>query len=80
MLMRLRLLLGSAAGAALLLLVLCLGSQNLSTRLKLNLGLGQTAPLPSGFVVGVAVVMGVVSGGWVTALMLPVVDQEPGRE
>ena len=52
--LRLRLLLGSVLGGGLLLLVLCLGAQNLEQRPRLNLGFAQTAPLPSGFLVGVA--------------------------
>jgi uncharacterized integral membrane protein len=71
MLLRLRLLLISLSGAGLLLLVLCLGAQNLSDRQVLNLGIGRTAPLPSGFLVGVSVVVGVLSGGSLAAALLP---------
>ncbi len=80
MLLRLRLLLTCLGGGTLLLLVLCLGAQNLHTRVSLNLGLGRTPELPSGFVVGVALVIGVISGGTATALLLPRADQLPGRE
>ena len=75
MLLRLRLLLASLGGGALLLLLLCLGAQNLDRRTSLNLGLGRTAELPTGFVVGVALVLGVISGGAATALLLPGRDQ-----
>lgn len=81
MLLRLRLLLGSLGGGSLLLLLLCLGAQNLEDRPTLNLGLGRTAPLPSGFLVGVAVVLGVISGGSSVALLAPSRrDQLPGNE
>ena len=80
MLVRLRPLAGSVAGGLLLLLVLCLGGQNLSDRPQLWLGFGRSAPLPSGFLVGLALVVGVISGGTATALLLPTADQDPGRE
>ena len=71
MLLRLRLLLASLGGGVLLLLILCLGAQNLDQRASLNLGFGRTAELPTGFLLGVALVIGVVSGGAATALVLP---------
>ena len=71
MLQRLRLVILSGGGAGLLLLVLCLGAQNLSERRVLNLGIGKTAPLPAGFIVGVSAVLGVLSGGSVAAMLLP---------
>ena len=71
MLQRLRLFLLSCGGAGLLLLVLCLGAQNLSERRVLNLGFGKTAPLPTGFIVGVSTVLGVLSGGSLAALLMP---------
>ena len=70
MLVRLRLVGGSLVGGALLLTVLCLGAQNLEQRTRLELGFGQTAPLPSGFLVGVALAIGVISGGSSAALLL----------
>ena len=79
MVLRLRLLLTCLGGGALLLLLLCLGAQNLN-RTSLNLGVGRTPELPSGFLVGVALVIGVISGGSATALLLPRGDQLPGRE
>jgi len=71
MLQRLRLVMLSGGGAGLLLLVLCLGAQNLNERRVLNLGIGKTAPLPTGFIVGVSAVLGVLSGGSVAAVVLP---------
>jgi len=69
--LRLRLLLGSLLGGSLLLTMLCLGAQNLDQRERHNLGFGQTAPLPSGFLVGLALAVGVISGGSSVALLLP---------
>ncbi len=80
MLLRLRLLLASLGGGLLLLVILCLGSQNLNQRASLNLGFGRTAELPTGFLLGVALVIGVISGGTTTALLLPRSPQDPGRE
>ena len=71
MVQRLRLFLLSCGGAGLLLLVLCLGAQNLSERHVLNLGIGRTAPMPTGFIVGVSTVLGVLSGGSLAALLTP---------
>ena len=76
MLIRLRLLLLSLGRGLTLLLVLCLGAQNLNDRHRLNLGVGQTAPLPSGFIVGISLVLGIVSGGSVVALLTPAPDQD----
>jgi uncharacterized integral membrane protein len=75
MLLRLRLISASLTGGLLLLLLLCLGAQNLDRRPQLNLLVGRSAPLPVGFVVGVALVIGVISGGCSAALAGP--DQEP---
>ena len=77
MLLRLRLLLGSLLGGTLLLIALCLGAQNLEQRTRLNLGFAQSAPLPSGFLVGVALAVGVISGGSTAALLFPRRDQRP---
>lgn len=72
MVLRLQLLLSSLAGGLLLLGMLCLGAQNLNDRPSLNLGFGQrSAPLPSGFLVGIALVLGVISGGSCGAVLTP---------
>jgi len=71
MLLRLRLLMITLGSGSALLVVLCLGAQNLSDRYRLRLGIGETAPLPAGFVIGVSAVLGVVSGGSLTALLIP---------
>jgi hypothetical protein len=80
MLLRLRLLIGSLLGGTLLLVALCLGAQNLDDRRSLQLGVGRSAALPTGFVVGVALAVGVACGGAAAALLLPRGDQLPGRE
>lgn len=72
MLLRLRLTLASLIGGGVLLLLLCLGAQNLETRPQLNLGVARSAPLPVGFVIGIALILGVISGGTSTALLMPV--------
>lgn len=78
MILRLRLLFGSLLGGSLLLLAVCLGAQNLEDRPTLNLGVARSAPLPSGFLVGLALAVGVISGGGSAALLLPGDDQESG--
>jgi hypothetical protein len=80
MLLRLRLLLASLGGGLLLVLILCLGAQNLEERPRLWLGFAGTAPLPAGFLVGLALAVGVISGGCSAALLAPRPDQLPGRE
>ncbi len=80
MLLRARLLLASLGGGILLLLILCLGAQNLEDRPRLWLGVGSSTALPSGFLVGVALAVGVVSGGCSVALLAGRPDQLPGRE
>lgn len=76
MLLRLRLLLGCLAGSLLLFVLLCLGAQNLDDRVSLRLGPGRSAPLPTGFLIGLAVVLGVVSGGSSVALLMPLRQQQ----
>ena len=71
MLLRLRLLLITLGGSVALLVVLCLGAQNLSERYMLKLGVGTTAPLPAGFIVGVSTVLGVISGGSLAVVLMP---------
>ena len=71
MLLRLRLLLITLGGGAALLVILCLGAQNLSDRYRLKLGIGKTAPLPAGFIVGVSTVLGVISGGSIAVVLMP---------
>lgn len=71
MLLRLRLLVLSVGGGLLLLLILCLGAQNLNDRHSIRLGSARSVPLPSGFLVGVSLVLGVISGGTTLAVLMP---------
>ena len=63
MLLKFRLLAITLTSGGLLILVLCLGSQNVNNRQSLNLGLTSTAPLPTGFLVGLSISLGVIGGG-----------------
>ncbi|SAY38818.1 hypothetical protein [Candidatus Synechococcus spongiarum] len=70
------LLLGTGWGVGLLMLLsLSLGAQNLersSERLRLDLGFGRnTVPLPSGVIIGVGLIAGVVAGSSASALAWP---------
>jgi hypothetical protein len=80
MLQRLRLVIGSLMGGGMLLVALGRGAQNLEERRQRQLGGGRTAALPTGFVVGVALAVGVASGGIAAALLVPGRDQLPGKE
>ncbi len=71
MLLHLRLLAITFTSSLALLLMLCLGAQNLSERHALKIGNATTAPLPSGFIIGVSIVLGVISGGTITTLKVP---------
>ena len=68
MFVRARLLVASLMGGSLLLVILCLGAQNLDQRPSLNLGFSRSAPLPAGFLVGVALVSTAGQGPLVLAL------------
>ena len=69
-LIQLRLLTITLGNGALLLSMLCLGGQNLSDKVSLTLVASNTVPLPSGFVVGAALIVGIVSGGSTAAVLL----------
>ena len=69
--LKLKLMTLSLASGLLLLVMLCLGAQNLNERHSLKLGIAKTAPLPTGFLVGISIIIGVVSGGATAALLLP---------
>ena len=71
MFLRLRLLLFSLGTGTLLLVLLCLGAQNLSDRHSLRVGSFRSASLPSGFLVGVSLVIGVISGGSAISVLMP---------
>ena len=76
MLIRLRLILLSLGSGLTLLLVLCLGAQNLNDRHRSNFGVGSSAPLPSGFIVCVSLVLGIIIGLCVAAVLAPAPDQD----
>ena len=70
MLLKLRLLSITLTSGCLLLLVLCIGSQNHINRYKLNLGIASLPPFQNGFLIGLSITLGVVSGGISKTLMI----------
>ena len=70
MLVRLRLITITLGASIALFLMLCLGAQNLSDRHSLKIGNATTAPLPSGFIIGTSIILGVITGGTTTALII----------
>tara|TARA_Y100001968_G_scaffold49248_1_gene39613 strand:+ start:2631 stop:2849 length:219 start_codon:yes stop_codon:yes gene_type:complete len=70
MLIRLRILATVFSTAVLFLLVLCLGSQNINNRTKINIGVTSIAPLPTGFVAGMSVICGILSGGSTASVLI----------
>ncbi len=69
MMMKFKVLITTITSSLILLIVLCLGSQNLSNRHSINLGLGKTAPFPIGFIVGISLISGVITGGITSTLL-----------
>ena len=60
------------SNSGLLLLMIALGSQNLSNSHNINFGLYTTKEAyPSGFIIGISTVLGSISGGITTILLLP---------
>ena len=57
------------ATAILLIFFLCLGSQNLVSRYRVNLIFNKTVSLPIGFIVGSSITFGIISGGLTSILM-----------
>jgi hypothetical protein len=70
MLQRARLVVASLVGAGVVVVAVCLGAQNLTDRPSLRLGVVRTAPLPSGFLLGMALAAGLLSGGGAVAVAL----------
>ena len=70
MFFRLKLLTLNIATALFLFFFLCLGSQNLSKKHKLNLIRNETVPLPIGFLIETSFTLGVLSGGSTSVLMI----------
>ncbi len=56
--------------AILLIFFLCLGSQNLSKRYRLDFLINKTVSLPIGFLIGTSFTLGLVSGGLTSVLMI----------
>ena len=72
MMLKLKLISITFISSLILLLVLCLGSQNLKDRHILKLSnTVKTVPLPTGFLVGVSIITGVITIGTATALITP---------
>ncbi|ABX09212.1 hypothetical protein [Prochlorococcus marinus] len=69
MLKKLLLVFFTFANASLILLVLCLGTQNLNSRKSLNLGFSSTSSYPTGFIVGMSITLGFISGGCTAAVL-----------
>tara|TARA_Y100001968_G_C19362729_1_gene720716 strand:- start:429 stop:677 length:249 start_codon:yes stop_codon:yes gene_type:complete len=69
---RLKILFLSFTSSLIFLFVLCLGSQNLQDRKNLNLVFSETAKLPTGFLIGISLVIGIMSGGTAAAILLPI--------
>ena len=76
MLLKIKLLTFNVMCSLLLIFFLCLGSQNLNQRYKLNLLFNETVELPNGFIVGIAFTLGFLSGG-VTASLKAKEGREP---
>ena len=70
MFLKLQLIFFNLANSILLILFLCLGSQNLDKRYKLNFLTTETVKLPIGFLVGVSFTFGCLSGGISSTLMM----------
>mgnify|MGYP001372180117 FL=1 len=70
MLLKIKLLTFNITTSLLLILFLCLGSQNLDNRYKLNLLFNETVQLPSGFIIGISFTLGFLSGGLTPTLSL----------
>ena len=56
--------------SALLIFFLCLGSQNLNGRNVLDLGFSKTPSYPNGFILGISLTLGLISGGSTSTLLV----------
>ena len=70
MLLKLKLFTFNISIVALLITFLCLGSQNLDKRHRLNFILNETVELPIGFIIGISFTLGFLSGGFTSALTM----------
>ncbi len=69
MVKKLLLFFSSIANTALLVLMVSLGSQNLSSKHSINLGFSSTEKYPSGFLIGMSISLGYLSGGLTTSFL-----------
>ncbi len=70
MIKKLLIITNSITNTTLLVCMICLGSQNLSNKYSLNLGFGVSEKYPSGFLIGISVSLGYLSGGVTSSLFL----------
>ena len=70
MLFKLQLLTLNLATAILLVFFLCLGSQNLNKRYKIDFIVNKTVSLPLGFLIGTSFTLGLMSGGLTSVLII----------
>ncbi len=61
----------SISNTILLVFMLSLGSQNLSTKHSISLGITSTEEYPSGFLIGISLALGSLSGGLASFSLLP---------
>ena len=69
MLFKLKLLTLNLTTALLLVFFLCLGSQNLNKRYRINFLINKTVSLPIGFLIGTSFTLGLMSGGLTSVLI-----------
>tara|TARA_Y100001968_G_scaffold150127_1_gene137344 strand:+ start:1224 stop:1460 length:237 start_codon:yes stop_codon:yes gene_type:complete len=70
MFLKLKLLTLNISTAILLVFFLCLGSQNLGKRYRLDFFINKTVPLPIGFIVGTSFTLGLITGGLTSVSMI----------
>ena len=70
MFLKLQLLTLNITSAILLIFFLCLGSQNLAKKHKINFLINKTVALPAGFIIGSSFAIGLISGGLTSILMI----------
>ena len=63
MILKIKLFIFTITSSLLLIIFLCLGSQNLDERYKLNILVDETVELPKGFIIGISFTLGYISGG-----------------
>ncbi len=70
MFFKLKLLTLNVATSILLIFFLCLGSQNLGKKYRLDFLINKTVSLPIGFIIGTSFTVGLMSGGVTSVLMI----------